>query len=624
MPPGAFYSMTLISCGGFFAVLGGVEIHLAIYSFIRDFQHSYTIMMAPGKALLSWATGILLIIAGSLSATARRPAKFRLIQLLPFVLLFISGGFFRYFGLDYLPWGVEICATLSKFVTEDAFWLGENGLYPIWHPETGVFFLYYIHAGFELLGAGNDIYARILPAVGIAGAAAAALWAGGILKTRGALLLFTFAFTFSAIDSIMFASPYAYSHTNLWIISVLALLNPALMKGRTGFFIPAGLAFGLGPYTSLSFLPLFPIPLVFIAWSFAAGKRKTNRKSGLFLFVACSLLTASPFLATLAHDSTLVTGRIRRNTVDSHLARTEFSGNELGKSLKILSRSAAFYVTGDPALKDTNELDFLGKNTPLRPWMIPLLPFGIALALGRRRNGALLAVFLLAVSPVFICAANRIINGRLVTGLPALYLLAVLPVDELLARTGTIKTRWLAAVLSMLVVGGTLWDAAGYFNGMGIDRGVNHPLLLLATKLERRDRDEPVYFAFNPGSECRLNPGLVDKRCLEIDKRHEFMVKYHPLDSRADLNLCGGYLYYSSEMVRECVDDGLRPGESRFKLIFPSSDAGMGCITAFIDSLEDFAVPCDSSFIDISGTDPECSDIFPVIEMEILRLRPEG
>ncbi len=619
--PGILISVILVVAGGFMSILGIAGIYRTAYPVHANFL--YDVMSALPGEILKWVAGITLIAAGWASFHIRRESRIEIKPLLPILLFIVPAALFRYFGMDYLPWGDEVCATPSKFVAEDAFILGENGLFPIWHPETGIFFLYYIHAGFKLIGARSDIFAILLPAVGIIGIAVATAWAAGILKTRAALALFTFVFSFSAIDSIIFASPLAYSHTNLWIIAVLALLLTAVEKNRTSFFIPAGLAYGLGPFTSLSFLTLFPIPLVYLAWSAAAGDKRVDWKRGFPLFIACSLLTAAPFLITLAVDEKVVTGRIQRNTAESQLVRDEFGGNQVARSLRILQRSIEFYVTGDPSLKDTNEQDFMGDNTPLRPWMIPLLLPGIILALGKRRNGALLAVILLAISPVFICAANRIINGRLVTGLPALYLLSVLPLDDLLTRKGKKSKRLATFLFVFLLIGGTIYDAVRYFQGMGIDRSVNYPSLLLAEELERRDNDEPIYFTFNCGNECRLNPGLFEKRCLEINKCYEFRQKYYPLDPRAELSACGNGLYFSPDLVLECLKENFKPGESRFKLIFPPSDDLDTCTTSLINSLENFAVPSDTSFIDVSQRIQDVHDVFPVIELEILHIDPE-
>jgi hypothetical protein len=177
---------------------------------------------------------------------------------------------------------------VPRFVVEDAWKLGADGTLPVWHTEIGIFFIYYLHAAFALLGPRSDLFALSMPALGITGTVAAFLWAKEILRTQTALFFFTLIYSLSAIDAVLQASPIDYGITNIWLIVVLLLLSAALKrnpKNGTPLFAVSGIVYGLGPFTSLSAFPLAPIPFFLILWEFLFGGRKKNgcqRCSGFF------------------------------------------------------------------------------------------------------------------------------------------------------------------------------------------------------------------------------------------------------------------------------------------------------------------------------------------------------
>jgi len=474
----------------------------------------------PGAAIGLWLAGVLVTTSGAacaLGGTLPRPAG----RDWALVGLVLAGAMvFRTVGRADLPWGPEgSMVPYMGSLLEHAWRLGPETGYPVYHFDSGLIVFYLVAGAFDVLGRRPDLYVLAFPPLAAMGVALVCVWGASTLRRPAARVAFAAAVGFAAYDAVAWSWPNEYATHNAVLCATLAALYLATRRGWHAGFAWAGLAFGAMAYASLTFLALFPLPLLYVAWA-----RRTNgdavpwrRGAGVFALVAA--VTLAPFAWTLAADSEVVLGRalLRSNVHNPDL----FEEDAPPTSVRILARAgkaAAYFVTGDFDLVDRGETGVVGRQTPLRPWLVPCVLLGLGWVLvpafrTRRIDAMDLTVVVWALVPIALAAANRVIAERYYIALPAYYYLALVPVDGARGRAA----KGVAAIVVLATVVGTAWDARAYFRGFGID--MPEPFVaeaLVVNRLLAEDPDVPIVPTFHCRQGCAWNPAAAGRPLVEL------------------------------------------------------------------------------------------------------------
>ncbi|MCS7220948.1 MAG: PA14 domain-containing protein [Anaerolineae bacterium] len=348
-------------------------------------------------------------------------------ELTTLVLIFAMAAFMRLYRFGDLPFGTWYDEADNGL--EALRILNDPHYRPVYVPAINSVghYLYLIAFSFRLLGVTTQAIRAVSVAMGLATVAAAYLVGRELFNRRMGLVL-AFLLAVSRWD-VNFSRIGMYNvSTPLFELLTIGFLLRGLRRGRYTDFAWAGLALGLGMcfYTAFRVFPL--VVGVFLAHQALAERGFLCRSwPGLLVFALATLITIAPVAEYAVLHPKEFWARTRTTSI--------FAGKTRAEGWQAVRESARkhllmFHYRGDPNGRH---------NLPGEPMLDPatgaLMALGLGVSLWRARRPAslMLPVWLLSMlaPAIFSLDFEAPQSLRGIGSLPAVYLLAVVPLDGL-------------------------------------------------------------------------------------------------------------------------------------------------------------------------------------------------
>lgn len=229
--------------------------------------------------------------------------------LIAFLLIIVSGTFFRLYRLDSFPWGLEGFLSDTPFIAEYALRILQGIPYtPLGYTTFDfhdTFPYYYIALFFSLFGSKLFILRCAALSLGIINVVLTYFVIKSITSSIVVSLTGMALLTFSAVDTVLNYSAYECVVSTPILLSSFLLANLAIKDNRIIFFIAAGLCFGLGLSSSKYFIPLAPCIILMFIWHKVFNlQRVKSLSNGMVFFFSAAFYVISPKLIYLMYYHT--------------------------------------------------------------------------------------------------------------------------------------------------------------------------------------------------------------------------------------------------------------------------------------------------------------------------------
>ncbi len=369
--------------------------------------------------------------------------------------IIIIGGLIRFSQLDVVPFGTWYDE--ADFGLNALSLIEKPDIRPVFFESSRVpaYFIYLCAAAFKLFGVSTTSL-RLVSAFFGTLTIVLAYWFGKEAFNQKSGLVFAALIAFSrwhinwsriGLDNI--TVPF-------FEILVMLLLFMAFRKRNHGVFALAGITFGLGLsfYASMRIFPAVIGLWLLLKWINEKNFIQKYWRGGI-IFIIAAVITMIPITQYAVFHPDRFWDRVKETSI--------FQGKTNQEAWKAVQETTQEHLLMFNFQGDQNGRHNLPKEPMLDPISAGLMVLGLGICISRinkPRYFLLIMWWLLMLAPgIFSLDFESPQSLRAIGSLPAAFLLALVPIDELLIKTNTISKKWITygiysiTFIGMIIIG---------------------------------------------------------------------------------------------------------------------------------------------------------------------------